>query len=134
MVISERFSTQNLIQIYTKLHHFKKFVPNPPSFATYKFPNLKNILAPPPPVKSWLRPWGYANVIFSFNDLSVFIVHSHCSRNLCPLTALQMDLIQLVKMPLRLSLMSPESLTCWRSILMRSPLTLITLESLTPKH
>ena len=47
----------------TKLHCFKKFSrgsmpPNPPSFATCKFANLKKKILgpPPPPPKSWERP------------------------------------------------------------------------------
>ena len=58
MVIFEIFWRQNLIKIYTKTHHFKKFSrggmpPNPPSKAhgfAMKFPNLKKkILGPPLP-------------------------------------------------------------------------------------
>ena len=63
MIIFEIFKDK-LIQIYTKLHHFKKITwgsmpPNPPSFATCKFPNLKNIFLGPPPSPN---P-GYATVL-----------------------------------------------------------------------
>ena len=65
MVIFKDFKRQNFIKIYTKTHQIDPFQkhlsgtmpPNPPRFVTCQFPDLKKNYCPPPPAKSWLRPW-----------------------------------------------------------------------------
>ena len=61
MVIFKIFKIQNLIKIYTKLHHFKKIsrghAPEPPYQSDMQISKSeKKILGPPPPSKSWERP------------------------------------------------------------------------------